>query len=147
MEETSIVFLETETSRLSGNVETALAHLQADPAQAEAALREASTRLDHLQGYYLPLFQARERAYNAYRYLFLGDNTRCVEELGMIQETFEGMVESVQGGALSELTSLAEMVADARIAALAESEDAGPILESLARKLDLVVLKGSLIVQ
>ena len=146
LEETSIVFLETETGRLSGNVQAALAHLRADPAQAEEALREASTRLNHLQGYYLPLFQARERAYNAYRYLFLGDNTRCVEELGMIQETFEGMVESVQGVALSELTSLAEMVADARIAALAEPEEAAPILESLARRLDLVVLKGSLIV-
>jgi hypothetical protein len=147
LEETSTVFLETETSRLSGYIETALAHLRTDPGQAETALREASTTLNHLQGYYLPLFQARERAYNAYRYLFLGDDTRCVEELGKIQEAFEGMVGAVEGGALLELTSLAEMVADARIAALAEPEEAAPMLESLARRLDLVVLKGSLILE
>lgn len=146
LEETSTVFLETETSRLAGHVEAALVNLRNDPEQAEVALREASASLEHLQAYYLPLFQARERAYNAYRYLFLGDTTRCVEELGRIRETFDGMVGSVDGGALSELTSLAEMVADARIAALAEPKEAGPMLESLARRLDLVVLKGSLII-
>lgn len=146
LEETSTVFLETETSRLAGHVEAALVNLRNDPEEAEAALREASASLKHLRSYYLPLFQAREQAYNAYRYLFLGDDTRCVEELGKIRETLDGMVGAVEGGALLELTSLAEMVADARIAALAEPKEAAPMLESLARRLDMVVLKGSLII-
>jgi hypothetical protein len=146
LEETSTVFLETETRRLSEDVGTALTELRADPERAEAALEEARKSLDHLLTYYLPLLQARERAYNAYRYLFLGDDDRCVQELGKIAEAFEGMVGAFDGGALSELTSLAEMVADARIAALADPEAAAPILESLGRRLDLVVLKGDLII-
>jgi len=146
LEQTSTVFLETETGRISERVEAALDHLRTDPGQAEAALREAKATVDHLQGYYLPLLRVRERAYNAYRYLYLGDETQVVEELGKAQETLEKMVEDVEGGAFLELLSLSESVADARIAALADPEEAAPILESLARRLDLALLKGDLII-
>jgi len=146
LEQTSTVFLETETRRISEHVGIALDHLRTDPGQAETALKEAKATLDHLQGYYLPLFRVRERAYNAYRYLYLGDEAQAVEELGRVRETLENMVENVEGGALLELLSLSESVADARIAALAAPEKAAPILESLARRLDLVLLKGDLII-
>ena len=146
LERTSTVFLETETDRISERVKTALDHLRSDPGQAEEPLREAKATVEHLQGYYLPLYRVRERAYNAYRYLYLGDETQVVEELGKVQESLEKMAGNVEGGALLELLSLSESVADARIAALADPEKAAPILESLARRLDLALLKGDLII-
>ena len=146
LEETSTAFLETETDRVFEHVQTARANLRTDPGQAERALTEAEFSLDHLRVYYLPLFQARERAYNAYRYLYLGDGDRSAEELGKIQETLEGMAESLEGGALREVELLSGVVAEARIAALADPTEAAPLLESVARRLDLVVVKGDLIV-
>jgi plasmid stabilization system protein ParE len=145
LEETSTVFLETETDRIHDHVRTALEHLQSDPERAEEALTEAEVGLGHLQGYYLPLFRARERAYNAYRYHHLGNENRTVEELQKIEDAFEEMAVNLEDGELRELQALTRTVADARIAALADTETAGPLLESLARRLDMAVLKGDLI--
>jgi hypothetical protein len=145
-EETSTVFLETETGRISDQVAAALIHLRSDPGRAERALSDAKASLEHQRVYYLPLFQARERAYNALRYLYQADEEKVLEELGLIQETFEGMADGLGGGALLELESLAEQAAKARVAALADLEECAPSLESLARRLNLAILKGELII-
>ena len=74
----------SEVDRMSERVGVALEHLTSDPDQAEAALQETAASLEHLRGYYLPLFQARERAYNAYRSLYLDDRDRVMLELERI---------------------------------------------------------------
>ena len=63
-----------------------------------------------------------------------------------VQETLELMAETLEGDALLELKSLAEAVADARVAALAGPQKARSMLEVLARRLDQAVLKGDLII-
>jgi hypothetical protein len=147
LEETSTVFLETETARLLDHVRTARARLATDPPGAETALAEAQATLEDLRDYYLPLFQARERAYNAYRSLYLDDGARVLVELQRIEEILGAMAERAQGGGFQELQALGEALADARIAVEAGPGEAAPALETLARKLNQAALKGDLILR
>ena len=145
LEETSTAFLEAETQRVLERVRAAREGVMVDPAEAEGTLREAETSLEHLVAYYLPLLQARERAYNAYRSYFLGDEGRTAQELAKIEELLEGMAESASGGRLQELQSLAEVLADARLAVESGPEEGRSALEALARALNQAALKGELI--
>jgi hypothetical protein len=145
LEETSTVFLETEVDRLADRVETAREQLATDPSAAENALVEASSALEHLRHYYLPLFQARERAYNAYRAFYLGDRSRMTEELQKIEGILGSMALGTQGGRLQEVQALAEALADARVAVESGGQGGAQALEALARSLNRAALKGDLI--
>lgn len=147
LEETSTAFLETETERLLDHVRTARESLESDPAAAGAALADAQEVLEDLRSYYLPLFQARERAYNAYRSLYLDDGARVAEELEKIEAILDGMAEGTEGGPLQELQALGEALSDARLATETGSNEAAPALENLARKLNQAALKGDLILR
>jgi hypothetical protein len=145
LEETSTTFLETETNRALDGVQSALADIQTDPGRAEASLEKAETSLLYLRDFYLPLFQARERSYNAYRYFRLGNGVQVDRELELIEETLRSMVDAAGGAPHREIQELAEAVAAARIAARGEPEEAGAALEALARRLEQVVVKGDLL--
>ena len=146
LEETSTVFLETETGRALNGVQEALANLRTDPEETERSLQKAETSLEYLMDFYLPLFHARERAYNAYRYFVLGEGAQVDRELRLIEETLGSMAEAAGGGPNRELQALAEMVAAARIAVRGGPEEARASLEALARRLEQVVVKGDLII-
>jgi hypothetical protein len=145
LEETSTSFLETEVDRLSDRVRIALDRLDSDPTTAKTVLEEASSSLEHLRDYYLPLFQARERAYNAYRSHYLDDRGRVTAELEKIEEILGAMAEKAQGGRLLEVQALAETLADARVAVESGPEEGARALETLARTLNQAALKGDLI--
>jgi hypothetical protein len=147
LEETSTAFLETETERVLEDVRSALHQIGDEPAQATSHLHQAETSLEHLAYYYLPIFRARESAYNAYRSLYLGDHQRVMRELGHIEDVLEKMVETSTGGELQEIESLAEALADARLEV--EAGDRGGLLalETLARQLNQAALKGDLILE
>lgn len=145
MEETSTVFLKTESERILGHVQEALESLEAEPDRSGSALREAESGLEHLLRYYLPLMEARERAYNAYRSFYLGDGDRVADELEEIEGIFDSMVPGADEGRLREIQSLADALAEARIATMAGGEEARRSLETLAQRLNLAVLKGDLI--
>jgi hypothetical protein len=147
MEETSTAFLEAETERVLERVRSAREEVLVDPARAEGTLREAEASLEHLTAYYLPLLQARERAYNAYRSFFLDDQGRVARELAKIEGLLEGMAASASGVRLQELQSLAEVLADARMAVESGPEQGRTALEALARALNQAALKGDLILQ
>jgi hypothetical protein len=147
LEETSTAFLETEAGRLLEHVRGALESLDRDPAQARSALLQAESSLEHLTDYYLPLFKAREMAYNAYRSLYLRDEARVTVQLEAVEEILESMAERAEGGRLQEIQSLAESLADARLAVEADPDESGPALETLARTLNQAALKGDLILR
>ena len=147
LEETSTTFLETETERVLNEIASALEQLRTDPDQAEAALEQAVRSLEAINNFYLPLFQAREKAYNAFRYLRLGDSGQVTRELEAIETTLTSMVQKAEGGPLAELQALAEAVAGARVAVEAGTEEGAAALEELARKLNQAVLKGDLILR
>jgi len=147
LEETSTTFLETETERVLNDVTSALEQLQTHPDQAEAALQQAVRSLEAINDFYLPLFQAREKAYNAFRYLRLGDHDQVARELETIETTITSMVQKAEGGTLAELQTLAEAVADARVAVEAGTDQGAAAVEELGRKLNQAVLKGDLILR
>lgn len=145
LEHTSTTFLETETNRALEAVRSATARIPSDPQGAEGELKKAESALQYLRDFYLPLFQGRERAYNAFRYHKLGDTGQVDRELELIEETLASMVVTTGGGPHRELQSLAEDVAAARVAARGSPAEAERALEALARRLDQAVLKGDLI--
>ena len=147
LEETSTAFLETETERVLERVRTAREQITSDPAGAEGALQDAERSLEHLMAYYLPLLQARERAYNAYRSFHLDDHARVARELGEIESLLEVMANHASGVRLQEIQTLAEALADAQVAVESSPAEARPALESLARALNQAALKGDLVLQ
>lgn len=147
LEHTSTTFLETETERALQSILSASAELGADQEEAAEELRNAAATLQNLKDFYLPLFRARERSYNAYRYYRLGLNDQADGELEAVEQTLSSMVAASGGGPLRELQVLAESVADARIALQGTPEEAEAALEALAERLDDVVLKGDLITE
>jgi hypothetical protein len=147
LEETSTAFLETETERALDRVRTAQEHIGDDPAAATSALEHAESALEHLTYYYLPLFQARERAYNAYRSFYLSDEDQAIRELERIEGILDAMAKNAPVGQLQELQSLGEVLADARLAVEAGGDAGAPALEVLARRLNQVALKGDLILE
>jgi hypothetical protein len=144
LEETSTAFLESETARVLDRVRSAKEGLREDPPAAENTLREAETSLEHLVAYYLPLLQARERAYNAYRSFLLEG---VDQELGRIEGLLERMAVDASGGRLQEIQSLGEVLADARLAVRSGPTNASRSLEALARALNQAAVKGELILQ
>ncbi len=147
LEETSTVFLEAETQRVLERVRAAREEVMVDPAEAEGTLRDAEISLEHLLAYYLPLLQARGRAYHAYRSFFLQDQGRVAEDLGLIENILETMAETASGVRLHEIQSLAEVLADARMAVESGPVEGQQALEALARALNQAALKGDLILQ
>ncbi|MGD2121123.1 MAG: hypothetical protein PVJ76_05235 [Gemmatimonadota bacterium] len=147
LEETSTVFLEAETQRVLERVRAAREEVRVDPEAAAGTLQEAETSLEHLLAYYLPLLQARERAYNAYRSFFLQDEGRVTEELRLVENLLETMAETASGVRLHEIQSLAEVLADARMAVESGPDEGQRALEALARALNQAALKGDLILQ
>jgi hypothetical protein len=145
LEHTSTVFLETEADRAIDAVGSAMAEMEADPAAALDDLRRAETTLQYLKEFYLPLFGARERSYNAFRYFRLGDLTAAERELELIEESLASMAERAGGGPHQEIQALAQDVATARIGIRGTSAEAASTLEALARRLDQIVLKGDLV--
>lgn len=149
MEETSTAFLEAETQRALDHVQQALDHLEGteNPAQMENDLREAESTLTHLLDYYLPLVQARERAYNAYRLHFLEDEAAVDRELARIEDILTSMAAKAEGQRLLEIEALAETLGDARMAAAANSGQEEETLETLARNLNQAAIKGDLVLK
>ena len=147
LEETSTVFMELETQRLMGHVQRAIETLESDPQGARAELRDAESTLEHLLDYYLPLVDARERAYNAYRRFFLEDEAGVAEDLAEIEEILTEMAENAEGQRLLEIESLGESVATTRMATAAGGGQGQEALESLARRLNQAALKGDLILK
>jgi len=147
LEETSTVFLEVEAQRVMGHVENALSSLDSDTRHAQAELQEAESTLEQLLDYYLPLLQAREGAYNAYRRYYMGDGEGVAEDLAGIEDILAEMAGKAEGPRLLEIEALGEEVARTRMAAAAGSEQGREALEGLARRLNQAALKGDLILR
>jgi hypothetical protein len=101
--------------------------------------------LDHLLRYYLPLLDARERSYNAYRHFYLGETDQTLRELDEIEALLLGVSELDDGRLLDEMQDPLEKVEDARAALRVGSGQAADDLEALATTLNFLVLKGELV--
>lgn len=145
MEETSTTFLRTETQAVASEISQAKADLLADPEKAAKELAAAEDRLDHLLTYYLPLLEAREYAYNAYRHHILGDSAQTARELAHVESILIAVAESGHGHLLREMEEPLEALEDARVELRADGREAAKSLKYLATRLNFLLLKGGLV--
>ncbi len=140
--------LRTETARALAEVRAGLAAL---PPQADAsaeALRRAERTLSHLDGWYLPLLEARERSHEAYRRFLAGDADASSRELQQIRELLEGVARGGSERVAREVHGPLETL-DSLEAALGHGDRraAAPLFDALATHLNDLFLKGALVLR
>ena len=145
LEQTSTAFLKTETEEVASHVRLARAELPTKPAKAAAELAKAEDGLDHLLTYYLPVLDARERAYNAYRHYQLGRTQETNRELEEVETILMGIAETGHGHLLREMEQPLETLEDARAALDVDSDEATEALRTLAARLNFLLLRGGLV--
>ena len=145
LEESSTTFLVTETEAVASRVRSARSHLPANPEDAAADLAAAEDGLDHLLTYYLPLLEARERAYNAYRHFYLGKTEQTARELDEVEAILITVAEAGHGHLLRAMEEPLERLEDARAALEGDTAAAKEALQALATRLNFLLLKGRLV--
>lgn len=144
LEQTSARSIEDEANRALENVRSAAETMASSPDETSTALAEAETSLVHLTAYYLPLLEARARAYNAYSYYQSGRTEMSSEELVAVEE----ILLSIAQGALPRGEALVspptEKLAEANMAVSTVSPSAPVLLEELASLLNQLILKGDI---
>jgi len=145
MEETSTGFLVTEAETIASRVRSASAQLPADPEAAAADLAAAQSGLDHLLAYYLPLLEARERAYNAYRHFYLGRTDQTLDELDQVEAILMKVAGADQGRLVREMEVPLEKIEDARVGLGGDAPEAAEALQALATRLTFLLLRGGLV--
>ena len=146
MEETSTVFLDDQVDRALDALRALDDALPSDVrSRVGTDIQRLHVALTQLQYYYLPMLQAREQAYNAYRFYHLGRADKTREHL---HET-ELLLEGIAGHGDTVLKVEMERLAD-QVFLVEEALRLRPSLVSgrfreLIRSLNLKALRGGLI--
>jgi hypothetical protein len=146
-EETSTRFLHEEVGEALAAVEAAAASIRTDPAAAERAVAEARVSLLALEGYYLPLLETRGLAYNALRWYRLGEPSKALEALDEIEQTILEISDRGDPQLSREFDNPLETAVNAKAAVRAGRADAAKLLEQLSSRINLMLLKGGLVLQ
>lgn len=144
LEQTSTDFLQNHTGRALDEVRQARRLLPAEPDRAIEALDQADVVLEELLGFYLPIFEARELTYNAYRELYLGRRAESERALGDV----EGILHQVakrDSRYYRAVEGPLEHAEKAKLSLEAGSAEARETLNALANELNFIVLKGDLV--
>jgi hypothetical protein len=144
LEETSTRFLQAQVDEALGFVQRAQRDLRGDPGQAEAKLRDAARALERMSGYYLPLLEARERAYDAHRFLYYGETSRARAELEAVEEILDTVAET--GGPVLQpaLREPLDLASEAKAAVIAGTDNAADSIRTLTILLNQMALRGGL---
>ena len=144
LEETSTRFLQTEVDEALRLVRSAEGDLRRNPERAEVRLDEAARDLERMSKYYLPLLEARERAYDAHRFLYHGKRHRAIEEIEAVEEILDRVAET--GGTTLQpvMKEALDLVSEAKAGVMAQSANAPEVIKSLAIKLNYMAQKSRL---
>ena len=146
MEDTSVHSLRTAALQAASAVDDAASNLETDPERASQLLEEASHSLSQLLDFFIPLQEAREHVYNAYRHLSLGETSGARQELDQAEIHLVAIAESSEGTLLREMEPLLELLEDARIALQIDPAQASEVLRNLANRLNNMVIRGGVVV-
>lgn len=144
LEQTSTAFLQSHTQNALDEVRNARRLLPTEPERAIEPLDEASAVLDELLGFYLPILEARELTYNAYRELYLGrpdDSERALDDV----ESILREVAKRDPRYYRALETPLEHAEKAKLSLEAGLAEAQQTLNALANELNFMVLKGDLV--
>lgn len=145
-EEASTRFLNIEIERALTAVDAGMAALPADPRAARRSLSEAKAPLLRLRHYYLPLVEARTGAHGALSWYHLGEPQRALDELQRVEEVLLEMSALGDPQLSRELDEALQTVVQARAAVTAKRDDAPGILEDLGSRLNVLLVRGGLVV-
>lgn len=109
-------------------------------------LRESEGTLLKVTEYYVPLLDAHERAYRAYRFYY-GEPSRVESELERIETILHGVVRDRGSEVEGPVDEALGLVEDVRSSMEANSLAAARHLDELARKLSFMLLKAELILK
>ena len=141
----AVPFLTAEVDRAVEALHVAREALPVDGVRANEALGEAEAALLRLQSYYLPLLEARQRASNARQLAANGDLGRAEAELGHIEATLLSLARTLGGEMGKQVEEPLALLEDARVTLARSSPEAPARLEQLAERLELMLLKGELV--
>jgi len=141
----SVSFLESEVERALHSLREAREVLPAQGGDAGESLDQAEAALLRLQGYYLPLLETRLRASNAHQLAAAGDLSGAETELEHIEEALLSVARTGGTEMGREVRDPLDLIEEARIALAESSPEAPARLESLAERLELMLLKGDLV--
>jgi hypothetical protein len=144
LDETSMVVLRRQTTRVLEEVRKAKQQLGRSEEDVNAALKRAEEDLERLSSYYLPLLEISQRADKAYRLVNTGEREGALKELEVIEAELLAMAKGVGDLDLGALEKPAEDAVDARLAISRGSEDALEKLDALAIQLRAMLVKGRL---
>lgn len=144
LETTSTSYLHDEIVRALVELEEARSSLPADPDAVTEHLDATEVHLQRLRDVYLPLLDARERAYNAYRLHYLGRDTDAISQVVKIRTMILAVSHQKNESFLTELERIQELVADARLRLEAGSPSATDALRALALELDDVMNRAGI---
>lgn len=99
----------------------------------------------HVLSYYLPLIEARQGAYNAYRHFYLGKSDQTAAELDRVEAILMTIADAGHENLLREMREPLEDLEDAKAALDAEGGEAAEQLQALASRLNFLILKGGLV--
>jgi hypothetical protein len=141
-----VPFLESEVERALDSLHEVRGSLPAtDLDEVRGSLDEAEAALSRLQGYYLPLLEARLRASNAHQLAAGGDLKQAGDELDHIERSLVDLARQGSGDMEREVRDPLVLLEEARLALAEGSPEAPGRLVDLAERLELMLLKGDLI--
>ena len=146
MEETSTVFLRDQVDKSLAALSDLRGRL---PASLDAEAREDVVRLKtallHLRYYYLPMVDAREEAYNAYRLYHLKRLPEAGKHLDQTRQILEAVASQGGSSLTVEMGQLLDQVLQVEEAVKLKSRRVLPRFQQLISSLNLKTLKGDLI--
>lgn len=135
--------LTEETERALRAIAEARRSLREDPDAAEAHLQRTATSLRRMRDYYLPLVDARARAYDARFCQLRGDTRRAARELETVEEIFLAASARDEHVARCLRQPLVTLI-QARSEVARGASAAADRIEQLGREVNLLILKGDL---
>ena len=142
-----VSFLGSEVERALHSVREARESLPSQGESARESLDQAEASLLRLQGYYLPLLEARLRASNAHQLAAGGDLSRAEDELALVEKTLLSVARTGGTEMGREVRDPLNLLEEARVALTESSPEAPARLEDLAEHLELMLLKGDLVLE
>ena len=137
-------FLQQQTAEILRLVRDSRDRIRSEPAKAEDQLQWAVGFVERLDGFYLPLLEARERAYDAMDALEDGDTAQAIRQLDHVARILGNIVDTGDRVWLDELTDPLDLVKEATEALAGGSRRAPEALPELALKLNGLLLEGGL---
>ncbi len=144
LEQTSTTFLQRQTERALETTRAAQGMLPGEPRRAMSMLDDAGSMLEELLHFYLPLFEARELTYNAYREFYLGRPGQSIDRLNEVESILREMAWRDERYYRAVQEPLGH-VEKSRLALESGSPEARQTLSALASELNFLVLKGDLV--